>query len=79
MNELTLVVHRMEAADDRYGAFTSSHEALGVALEEWTELIAAVQSNELGAVRYEALDLAAVCVRMAEACENDAFCKRSVK
>jgi NTP pyrophosphatase (non-canonical NTP hydrolase) len=55
------LVNRIKTADARYGDYaTSVHEALGVALEEWDELRRAIHSNGLGAVREEALDLAAV-------------------
>ncbi len=71
---------RMTAAETRYGAFASTHEAMGVALEEWSELIEAVRSNKLGSVESEALDLAAVCIRLAMACAaGGEFSSRSVK
>ncbi len=62
------VFGRIELSAKRYGQFASTHEALGVALEEWTELVDAVRSNKLGAIEHEALDLAAVCIRLALAC-----------
>ncbi len=62
------IAKRIDAAQDRYGPFASTQEALGVALEEWTELVDAVRSNKLGAIEHEALDLAAVCIRLALAC-----------
>ena len=55
---------RIIAADARYGAFASTHEAMGVALEEWDELRDAIKANNLAAVAHEALDLAAVCIRL---------------
>jgi NTP pyrophosphatase (non-canonical NTP hydrolase) len=70
---------RMARAWNRYGAFASAHEALGVALEEWTELGMAVHANDLQAIGHEALDLAAVCIRLANACRDDDFAKRSIK
>lgn len=57
---------RMERAEKRYGVFASSHEALGVACEEWDELRAAIKSNDLHAIAAECLDLAAVLIRLAE-------------
>jgi NTP pyrophosphatase (non-canonical NTP hydrolase) len=72
------LLNRMEAAEAKYGPPTSTHESMGVALEEWHELIEAVRSNKLGAVYAEALDLAAVLIRMAEACETEGpFWQRS--
>lgn len=71
---------RIAAADKRYGAFASTHEALGVASEEWDELRDAIRANDMDAIRHEALDLAAVLVRLWEQLgENEAMRKRSVK
>lgn len=70
------------AADDRYGPFASTHEALGVASEEWDELRAAIHANDMRAIRHECLDLAAVLIRLAdqlEAPDNAAMVQRSVK
>ena len=79
-DEIRAMFHRMESAQEKYGDFASSHEALGVALEEWNELQAATQANELFSVRIEALDLAAVLVRLAIQCRtSDSLQKRSVK
>lgn len=71
---------RMKLAELRYGPFASTHEAMGVALEEWDELREAIRSNDIEAIEYEALDLASVLVRMATACrENEGFKNRSGK
>jgi NTP pyrophosphatase (non-canonical NTP hydrolase) len=72
---------RISKAHDRYGPIASTHEAMGVALEEWHELIDAVRSNKLGAIEWECLDLAAVLVRLARTIhENDKpFANRSQK
>lgn len=66
---------RVDRAVARYGDFASTHEALGVALEEWDELRQAIQSNSLGSVYMECLDLAAVLVRLARAVRNPAESK----
>jgi NTP pyrophosphatase (non-canonical NTP hydrolase) len=55
---------RIIAADTRYGMFASTHEALGVCSEEWDEFREAVRSNDLGQIRAEALDVAAVLIRL---------------
>jgi hypothetical protein len=55
---------RMAYATACYGPFASTHEALGVALEEWNELQAAIQANNLDAVKRECVDLAAVVLRL---------------
>ena len=77
---------RCEAAQRRYGDLSSTHEALGVALEEWDELRDAIRSNNIIAIRNEALDLAAVLVRLAQHCDDahtldmaTDFAKRSMK
>ena len=43
---------RIDAAHIRYGGFASTHEALGVALEEWNELVQAIQSNDMQSVSH---------------------------
>lgn len=71
---------RAATAQARYGDMASTHEALGVALEEWHELIDAVRMNDLWGVERECKDLAAVLIRLARACRNGGdFKRRSVK
>lgn len=53
-----------DAADVRYGDFASTHEALGVACEEWQEFIEAIHANDLAKIAAECLDLAAVLIRL---------------
>ena len=55
---------RMIEANKRYGPFASTHEALGVACEEWDEFRAAVQANDFDAIQEEAKDLAAALIRL---------------
>lgn len=57
---------RIGMAEARYGAFASTHEAMGVALEEWDELREAIKSNKMSSIEWECLDLAAVLIRLAE-------------
>lgn len=72
--------NRVLAADARYGNFASTHEALGVALEEWDELREAIRSNKIESIRAEALDLASVLIRLwSQLGEDGAMQKRSVK
>jgi NTP pyrophosphatase (non-canonical NTP hydrolase) len=76
---------RAKKAQDTYGHFASTHEALGVACEEWDELRDAIRANKLGSVEQECLDLAAVLLRLARHCRNvihnpdGPFALRSVK
>ena len=71
---------RMHYAETRYGPFASTHEAIGVALEEWRELLDAVRLNDMAQIEAECLDMAAVLLRMVY-CIRDggAFAERSVK
>ena len=70
----------MGRTDERYGPFTSTHEALGVITEEFYELVSAIRSNALDSVRHEAIDLAAAALRLAEACQGESgFTARSKK
>lgn len=67
-DHITALIHRANA---RYGPLASTHEGLGVAMEEWDELREAVKSNDLDRIESECLDLAAVLIRMAEDISNN--------
>lgn len=70
----------IERASARYGPIASTHEGLGVALEEWDELREAVKQNDLHRIESECLDLAAVLIRMAEdVAKNEKTQNRSTK
>jgi NTP pyrophosphatase (non-canonical NTP hydrolase) len=60
------IVQRMRNDDKIFGDFTSTHEALGVAMEEWQEFLQAVRSNDQYEVQAEALDLVVVLLRLYE-------------
>jgi hypothetical protein len=62
---IDLLNARMAAAARRYGPFASTHEALGVACEEWDELRSAIHANNMPRVEAECLDLASVLIRLA--------------
>lgn len=80
MTAVEMMLELANRAQERYGDFASTHEALGVASEEWDELKDAIRANDLVQVRYECIDLAAVLLRLALAVENGgAFSARSVK
>jgi NTP pyrophosphatase (non-canonical NTP hydrolase) len=59
-----------EKAEDRYGSFASTHEGFGVLAEEVSELLDAIRSNLAGSVRIEAIQVAAVALRIAESMSN---------
>lgn len=76
------IAHEVAFANEKYGRFRSTHEGLGVLIEEVVELITAIRSNELWSVYHEAVQIAAVAMRLAEAIsesenESDGFWKRS--
>ena len=57
-------------AEKKYGELRSTHEAYGVLAEEFGELLDAIRSNDVNAIRAEAVDVAAVAIRLATACEK---------
>lgn len=61
---------RIFDAARRYGDFASTHEALGVAVEEWDELRDAIKANDPADIEHECLDLAAVLIRLARDMRN---------
>ena len=86
---LDVVIEKVRAEADRaakrYGHPSSTHESLGVLLEEFDELRQAIHGNDLVSTGREAIQIAACAIRLASACldaeENDfatAFGERSV-
>jgi len=74
------IQQHIESAQARYANFASAHEALGVALEEWNELQDVIRANAIESIREEAIDLAAVLIRLAVQCRTSENLKRrSVK
>jgi hypothetical protein len=66
------------AADQRYGPFTSSHEGYGVLAEEVAELLTSLRLNKIEGIRLEAIQVAAVALRLARCCrDNESFALRS--
>ena len=81
MDELDIQVRlarEIVEADARYGPFRSSHEGLGVLVEEMDELRAAIHANDLDAVQREACQVAAVAMRLAIAMNVKETAARSV-
>jgi NTP pyrophosphatase (non-canonical NTP hydrolase) len=68
-----------EAAREKYGDFTSTHEAYGVLAEEVAELLDAIRSNKRFSVQREAMQVAAVATRLAQQLEGagEGFLARS--
>ncbi len=79
---LDRVIEEVDKADRRYGPFTSTHEGYAVLAEEVAEVFDAVRANSLQATYREALQVAAVALRLARECQTDyesAFALRSTK
>ena len=73
------IIAEAQRAQSRHGNYTSSHEALGVLIEEVDEHRAAIHTNQIRAIRGEAIQIAAVTLRLALACDDAEFRERSQK
>lgn len=78
-NELRDELARAQA---RYGLFHSTHEGYGVLAEEVAELLEAIRSNHAGSIDEEAMQVAAVAIRIVKSCRMKgangvAFAERS--
>lgn len=58
------VLAEAQAAQNKYGDFASTHEALGVLLEEVEELRDAIRANAPTSAALEAMQVAAVAYRL---------------
>ena len=65
------------AASIKYGAFKSTHEGLGVLTEEYTELVEAIHRNDMDSIVHEALQVAAVAIRLACSLDDPGVRQRS--
>lgn len=76
--DLDWMVAEMERADKKYGPFRSTHEGLGVLIEEvHAELIPAIQANDRDQIALEAIQVAAVAMRIVQSLDRKATQKRS--
>ena len=64
------IIVEIEAADKKFGPYTSTHEAYGVLAEEAAELLDAIRANKAESVRTEAIQVAAVAMRLAYSCRG---------
>lgn len=72
------LLRRMKRDDGLFGEFASTHEAMGVAMEEWDEFRQAVRSNDVDEVQNECLDLIVVLLRLHKQLDDsEALLKRS--
>ena len=74
-SEVAATLYRAGLAQHRFGDFASMHEAYGVLAEEVEEFLDAVRLRQDNPerpdrCRQEALDIAAVCLRIAEQSER---------
>lgn len=58
----------VERSNERYGPFKSTHEGYGVLAEEMLELLTAIKSNRKNDIDEEAMQVAAVAMRIVIAC-----------
>lgn len=65
------VIDEALRAHERYGDFTSTHEAFGVLAEEVAELLDAIKANKSKSIAAEARQVSAVSLRLAEICERE--------
>ncbi len=77
MTLLENFLDEIERASRKYGPFTSTHEGLGVLLEEICELQEAIHKNDHKGVEKESIQVAAVAYRLAKGCGQEAFYHRS--
>ena len=59
-----------ESAHMRFNGFNSTHEALGVLIEEVDELKAAIHENNIANTSHEAMQVSAVALRLYDLCER---------
>jgi hypothetical protein len=73
------VLCEVERASARFGPFNSSHEGLGVLIEEIRELEDAIRANSMEAIAKEAMQVSAVALRFYAQCRkaSDGFRTRS--
>lgn len=77
-DEINAIVRdEIEQADAKYGVFRSSHEGLGVLIEEMDELREAVRSNSTESIRMEAMQVAGVALRIAYSMSEPDTIRRS--
>ncbi len=67
---LQAIVEEAVIANAKYGSPKSTQESLGVLLEEFDELKAAIHANHASNIAYEAIQVAAVAYRLAKAVDD---------
>lgn len=76
-NLMTDIIREAADASVKFGPFASTHEALGVLMEEVSELIEAIRANDMAQIQKEAVQVSAVAFRLANSCVSRRFSKRS--
>lgn len=59
-----MVMAELHFSTNKYGAFNSSHEAMGVLREEFDEAWDACKNNDLQGMQSEAVQVAAMAIRL---------------
>ena len=70
------IMQQMARADRVFGEFASTHEALGVALEEWDEFREAIRTNDKDEVQNECIDLVCVLLRLHKQLDESAALRK---
>lgn len=77
ISPLAMLQGQIRYADERYGPFTSAHEGYGVLCEEVAELLDAIRTNKKESIQREAIQVAAVAIRIVQSLENSDTARRS--
>lgn len=67
---MTAIIDEAIRCGKKYGQPTSTHESMGVLLEEFAELRDAVRANDRIAIMQEAVQVAAAAYRLAWECKT---------
>ena len=60
---VTMVLHELHAANDKFGPFASAHEGYAVIKEELDEAWDAIKANNVAGARLEMVQVAAMAIR----------------
>lgn len=71
MNLEMQAMELVESSRRRYGAYRSTHEAYGVLSEEVAELLEAIRGTSMRKIRREAMDVAAVALKLVADIDGD--------
>ncbi len=75
-NTFQTIMQAMVRDDRIFGDFSSTHEAMGVAMEEWDEFRDAVRLNDKDEVQNECLDLVVPLLRLHKQLDESAALRK---